>query len=111
LSFPAFFADIHAEQLVMLLQQERLAKLLVGERPAACLAGVRARLDIPFVHQNWIGALLPSAGKVQEATSKWTGEGCEKKAAHSRAIGLTLFAVCETILSRNGRIPFRFLFA
>jgi hypothetical protein len=53
LRLPAFFADIHADELVMLLQEKGLARLLVGERAFASLAHVRARLDIPFVHLHY----------------------------------------------------------
>jgi hypothetical protein len=44
------FADVRTAQFFPVLKQNRAISLLVGKRLAARLAGVRAGLDVPFVH-------------------------------------------------------------
>jgi hypothetical protein len=51
LALPADVTDIHAPEILLLVEEQRVVTLFVSERFRTGFASVRPRLNVPIVHE------------------------------------------------------------
>ena len=57
LLLPAGFTNIRAPEILFCVEQERVVRLFINEAAAAGLAGMAARLNVPFVHGKTVARI------------------------------------------------------